>query len=198
MLTLEDFGTIFLLVSFLGSLAFSYPAWVYALPLRSGERFSELYILGSGHMAEDYPFNVKAGETYRIYLGIGNHMGSSAYYCLQVKLRNQTEPLPNSTMSQPSPLPSLYEYRIFLSDGGVWETMFSFSFNDLSFLGNTCSVESLRVDSLDFSISKTASWNLENKGYYLELFFELWIYDPESNGFSYHNRFVGLWLNMTG
>jgi hypothetical protein len=31
----------------------------------------------------------------------------------------------------------------------------------------------------------------------LELLFELWIYNPESAVFSFHNRFVGLWLNMT-
>jgi len=26
---------------------------------------------------------------------------------------------------------------------------------------------------------------------------ELWIYDPASDGFSFHNRFVSRWLNMT-
>jgi UDP-glucose 4-epimerase len=48
-----------------------------------------------------------------------------------------------------------------------------------------------------FNVDKPASWDAENSGYYYELFMELWIYDPASDGFSFHNRFVSRWLNMT-
>jgi uncharacterized membrane protein len=40
---------------------------------REGESFTEFYVLGSGHMADDYPGNFPAGEIQNIYLGIGNH-----------------------------------------------------------------------------------------------------------------------------
>lgn len=198
MLNLEDYGTIFILVSLVGVLVFASPALVFVFPSRAGERFSELYVLGPNRMAEGYPSNVVDNETYKVFLGIGNHMGSSAYYILYVKLRNQTEPLPNSTAGTPSSLPALYEYHVFLGDGRVWETPLSFSLRGFSFYGNSCNVETLNIDGLDLHIDKLVSWDSENVGYYLELFFELWVYDSGSEGVSFHNRFVGIWLNMTG
>jgi hypothetical protein len=40
-------------------------------------------------------------------------------------------------------------------------------------------------------------WDSESHGFLFQLFFELWLYDLASQGFQYHNRFVGVWLNMT-
>jgi hypothetical protein len=197
MLKLEDYKTIFIVVSLVGALVIAAPTLASILPTRATERFSELYVLGPNRVAEGYASNVKAGETYKVYVGVGNHMGSSAYYALHVKLRNRGEPLPNSTTSTPSALPALYEYRVFLGDGGDWETPLDFSFRGLSFYGNSCTVETLSTNGLNLHVGKVASWDSESKGYYLELFFELWIFIPESRSFSYHNRFVGLWLNMT-
>lgn len=42
-----------------------------------------------------------------------------------------------------------------------------------------------------------SSWDEERKGFYHELFFELWLFDEASGVFQYHNRFVGIWLNVT-
>jgi len=197
MLTLEDFGTIFLLASFIGGLAVTYPALAFVLPPRTGERFSELYVLGPSRMAEGYPFNVRAGEAYSVYLGVGNHMGSSAYYALYVKLRDQTEPLPNSTSGLPSPLPPVYEYRFLVRDGGVWERLLEFSFGEITFAADSCFLSGITLNGVEFAVSKEAHWDLENKGFFFELFFELWIYDLEAQSFSFHDRFVGIWLNMT-
>ena len=197
MLSLEDWGTIFLLTSIAGALVIGSPALALVLPSQAGEKFSELYILGPNRLAEDLPFNVKAGENYKVYLGIGNHMGSSAYYALYVKLRSQTEPLPNSTDGTPSPLSALYEYRILLRDGEVWEAPFNFSLSNFFFSGNSCSIYYFSINGETLNISKTALWDSGNKGYFFELFFELWIYDPQSEVFSFHNRFTGIWLNMT-
>ena len=198
MLKLEDYGTIFLLLSLAGALAISTPALAVVVPTVASEKFSELYILGPNRMAEDYPFNVKANESYNVFLGIGNHIGSSSYYALYVKLRSRDEPLPNSTVETPSPLPALYEYKVILSEGEVWEKPLSFSFNGLSFNENSCLVETLTINGLKQQVNKLVLWDPENKGYYLELFFELWIYNSETNAFTFHNRFVGIWLNMTG
>jgi len=198
MLKLEDYQTLFLIASLAGSLVISWPAVGFVLPVRGGERFSELYVLGPGRMAEDYPFNVLEDEEYRVYLGVGNHMGGSAYYLLYVKLRGQTEPLPNSTDGTASPLPALFEYRAVLGEGEVWEEPLDFSFKGLLFSGDGCSVETLSLNGLDVDVGKMVSWDEENRGFYLELFVELWIYDAEVEGFSFHDRFVGIWLNMTG
>jgi uncharacterized membrane protein len=197
MLTLEDFGTIFLLASFVGALIIASPALALVLPPLGRERFTELYLLGPNHMAEDYPFNVKSDVGYRVYLGISNHLGSSAYYMVYVKLRNQTEPMPNSTSSTPSPLQAIYEFRVFLKDDGVWEIPVDFAFKNLVFHTNSCIIKTLNVNGLDLQAYKVAVWDFQNKGYYLQLFFELWIYNFDVKAFSFHNRFVGIWLNMT-
>jgi hypothetical protein len=46
-------------------------------------------------------------------------------------------------------------------------------------------------------VNKSVAWDATNNGYYCQIFFELWIYDAVSSGFQYHDRFVGLWLNLT-
>jgi len=195
---LEDYRTVFAVSGLILILVASAPTLSLVLPLSGGERFSELWILGPNHMAEDYPFNVVNNTVYNVFLGIGNHMGSSAYYLVYVKFRNQTEHLPNATAGTASPLPPLYEYRVFLEEGKSWETPLTFSFSGVSFFENRSFVESFMVNDGVFSVDKLASWNGENNGYYYQVFMELWIHNAESDAFEFHNRFVGLWLNMTG
>jgi uncharacterized membrane protein len=197
MLKLDDYKTLFIIVGFVGSLVIASPLLTYVIPSRASEAFSKLYLLGPSGTAEGYPSNVVANETYRVYVGISDHMGSSAYYALQVKLRDRSEPLPNDTTGTPSPLPTLYEYHVFLGDNQTVETPVSFSFGGLSFLGNSCRVDTVTINGLELVLNKDVSWNSEKRTYSLELFFELWIFSTESTSFSYHNRFVGFWLNMT-
>jgi len=197
-MNLEDYRTVLAAGGLILILAASAPSLSIVVPLSvGGERFSELWLLGPGHMAEDYPFGVRADESYLVYVGVGNHMGSSVYYNVQVKFRNQSEPLPNATAGTPSPLPPLYEYRVFLEDGKSWEAPLTFSFSGVSSFENRSLVESLVINDDVFSVDKLALLDGENNGYYYQLFVELWIYMVESDGFEYHNRFVGIWLNMT-
>jgi len=154
--------------------------------------------LGPNHMAEDYPFNVVNNTVYNVFLGIGNHMGSSAYYMIYVKFRNQSEPLPNATAGTPSPLSPLYECRVFLQDGKTWETPLTFSFSEVSFFNNQSFVESLVINDVVFSVGKLVLWDGDNNGFYFQVFVELWIYNAGFDAFEFHNRFVGIWLNMTG
>ena len=197
MLSLNDFRTLFVVSGLVGVLVLSSPAWSIFIPPRPSERFSELYVLGPNRMAEDYPFNVKENETYTVYLGVGNHMGSSAYYVLYVKFRNQTEPLPNSTAEAPSPLPPLYEYRVAIPDGGVWEAPLTFSFPRVSRFEDKCLVEAITINGVTFNVDRMTVWDVNASGYYYQLFVELWIYDQGDGAFKFHNRFVGLWLNAT-
>ena len=193
MLKFEDYKAVFATLGLIGVLLFASPTLGFVLRLPSGEKFSELWLLGPGHMAEDYPFNVEADVNYLVYVGVGNHMGCSAYYVVYVKFRNQTESLPNATAGTPSPLPPLFEYRLFVEDGKSWEAPLTFSF-----IGNQSVIQSLIVNNVEFAVNKTALWDVENNGYYYQLFMELWIYNVEFQAFEFHNRFVGLWLNMTG
>jgi len=194
---LEDYRTVFVVSGLVLCLVASAPSLSLVLSFPGGERFSELWILGPNHMAEDYPFNVVADESYLVYVGVGNHMGSSAYYMLYVKFRNQNEVLPNATAGTPSPVLPLYEYHVFVEDGETWETPLSFSFSGVSFFENRSLVESFTVNDRVFDVDKLALWDGENNGFYYQVFVELWIYRAELGGFEFHNRFVGLWLNMT-
>jgi len=198
-MNLEEYRTVFAVSCLILVLIGSAPALSLVVPFHGGgERFSELWVLGPGRMAEDYPFNVKAGESYLIYVGVGNHMGSSAYYVIYVKFRSQIEPLPNATAGTPSPLPPLFEFRLSIEDGKSWDAPVTFSFSDVSFSENITRVGKLTVNGVCFNADKSVPWDSENKGYYYQLFLELWIYSLESESFQFHNRFVGIWLNMTG
>lgn len=173
------------------------PTLAMVVRLPGGERFSEFWILGAGHMAEDYPFNVLENSVQKMYLGVGNHMGNLEYYLVYVKLRNQNESLPNNINGTSSVLPPLFEYRLFLEDGNVWEREIQFSFGGVSFEGNLSRVLRFSLDGSAVNVDKVAVWNQTNKGFYYQLFFELWRYNATVSSFQYHDRFVGLWLNMT-
>jgi len=173
------------------------PTLGFVLTFPGGERFSELWILGPGHMAEDYPFNVEVRREYSIFVGVGCHMGGSTYYAVYAKFRNQTQPLPNATAKIASPLPPLYEFQVFIADGFAWESLVNFTVLDAFRLDNSTFVGHLSINDVVFTVNSTTVWDSEYKGFFYQLFFELWIYDVSAEGFQYHNRFVGLWLNAT-
>ena len=195
----ENFRRLFAGGSLIAVLVAASPALSLIITLpQGGERFSELWLLGPDRMAEGYPFNIRAAEPYSVYLGVSNHMGRSMYYLACVKLRNQTQPLPNATTSAPSPLPSLYELRAVVSDGETWEHRITFTVADASQSGNASALEALRINDRLVRVEGSALWDPEHRGFYYQLFFELWLYNPAAQQFQFHDRFVGIWLNMTG
>jgi len=190
---------LFYILSYLGlGLIILSPTLAIVIKLPGGERFSELWLLGPSHMAEDYPFNVLENEVYKVYLGIGNRMGDLGYFKVYVKFRNQTESLPDAFNGTPSALGSLLEYCVFLSDSETWEKEISFSFEEVSFEGNVCKISKLVINGYVLNIDKAAVWDEENHGFYCQLFFESWLYNTTVSTFRFQNRFVGIWLNMTG
>jgi len=196
-MTLNEYRTLFIAGVLVLILVAASPVLGFVLPAPKSERFSELWLLGPGHMIEDYPSEVGANETYEVFLGIGNYLGYSSYYLVYVKFRNENEPMLNITAGTPSSLPALYEYRVFLKDCETWEAPLMFSFSQVSFSGNQSLVETLTINNIPFNVGKVALRDANSTGYYYQLFFELWIYNVESEHFEYHNRPVWLWLNMT-
>jgi len=195
-MNLEECKTVFA-VAFLGLiLVAAFPTISLYLP-SGGEQFSELWVLGPDHMAEDYPFNVVVGEEYRVFVGVGCHMGEPAYYVVYVKFRNQSQPLPNASVSSPSPLAPLYEFQAFVEDDGSWEEQVNFTLLDFSVGSNCTFVGHLSVNDVVFEGNRKATWDSGYKGFFYQFFFELWKYDDAVSRFQYHNRFVGIWLNMT-
>jgi hypothetical protein len=197
MWSLAEYRYVFMVAGLIGIIVLSIPSALVLVHPSGGERFSELYVLGSGHTAEGYPFNVSAGENYLVYLGVGDRLGSAAYYEVVLKLRNSSEPLPNATSGVASPLPVLYRYEVFLTDGQTWEGALNFSFSDVVFGENVSSVGMMRVNDDWVVVNKIAAWDSENSGYFYEVIAELWLYDSASSSLSFNDRFIALWLNMT-
>jgi hypothetical protein len=196
MLNLDDWKLVFATVGLIGVLLLASPTLGIIIHLPSAERFSELWLLGPGQMAEDYPSNVTANVNYSVYVGVGNHMGSSAYYVIYVKFGNRTDALPNATEATPSPLPPLYEYRTFLRDDENWTVPLNFSLSEVSFVRNSSVVEALTINNVTFAVNSPSLRDVESKNYYYRLFVELWIYDLSSDVVEYNNRWVSLVLNL--
>lgn len=167
------------------------------------EFFSELWILGSDHMAEGYPFNVSSGQSYSVYLGLGNQLGYCAYYKIEVKFRNESQSMPSSFGAiedrVPSDLPSLFNVSAFVADQNSWElpvtfgfdyefneTLVQVGFNNMTFNDNVLGMS-----------GESTGWNATTSRFYGDLIFELWLYNGSAGNFGYHGRFVDLKLNMT-
>jgi hypothetical protein len=197
---LQHYKLIFIAVGLIGLLLITTPALSMVLYPSPGEEFSELYLLGPEHEMGNYPFNVTAGQNYSLYVGVGNHLSSSAYYVLYVKFGAPTE-LPNTTSGfttgSPSSLPTLFESRFLLKDGNNSESLLTFSISDVSFSSNQSLVKTLEKNGVTFNVNETVAWDTEHKGFYYELIVELWIYNVQSNSIEYDNRYVNLPLNIT-
>jgi uncharacterized membrane protein len=175
------------------------PALQRLLAYPQTEFFTEMWLLGPEHRAENYPFNITRNENYNVFLGVANHLGHGAYYVVQVKFRNQTQPATDSFNRTYSSLPSLYDVSAVVADKGKWELPLSFSFG-YTYDGNLSQVNftSLTFNDvvLDLNGYSTA-WDSQTSMFYGKLFFELWIYNDTISSFQYHERFVDLRLNMT-
>jgi len=194
-MNLRDYRNLFVVCSLgLSFLAFT-PVLYGFVPLFVGESFSELSILGPGHLAKDYPFNVRANVEESLYVAVGNHMGESTYYRVNVKLRNQTQSFASDTV--PSMLDPLYEFSVFLLNGEKWEKLIRFKFLEISREVNSVRVRKLMVNDVIFIVDYSSEWDSENNGFYFQLFFELWLYDTTLRSIKYNERSVGIWLNMT-
>ena len=194
---LGDFKLVFVAVGLIGVLLIASPALAGAIRLPSGEAFSELYLLGPNQMAANYPYNIAVGENYSVYVNVGNHLGSSAYYVLYVKLGNETDPLPNSTSATPSSLAPLYEYRFSIPDSTNWQSLLSFSVPNASIQENNSQINTLKINDYTLNVEKPATWNSNSTTFTYRLFFELWLYNEQTRSVEFNNRYVSLQLNLT-
>jgi uncharacterized membrane protein len=197
-MTLDDYRILFLVVILGLALIAASPVLALVLPQDGNEGFSNFWMLGSDHMAEGYPSNVVAEEEYNVFIGVENQMGDSEYYMVILKFGNSSQSFPNVDGFVPSTLLPLYEYRFFVGNGEVWESPVNFSFQDVVVDGDVLSIGKVVVDGISLPVNAYTHWTAERNGFYFQLFFELWRYDVSLKSFSFDNRFVGLWLNMTG
>jgi hypothetical protein len=194
---LGDYKLIFIAVAIIGVLLIASPAIGGAIPLPGGERFSELYLLGPGQMAENYPYNIAVAENYSVYVNVGNHLGSSAYYALYVKLGNQTDQLPNNNLGVPSPLEPLYEYRFSVPDSKNWTRLLTFCVSNAAISATNSQINTIQINNVPINVEKPAVWDSNSSKFAYRLFFELWLYNDQSGSVEFNSRFVSLQLNLT-
>jgi hypothetical protein len=224
---LTQYKALFIVVTAVLALLVASPALQRVLVYPRTEFFTGLSLLGPGHMAENYPYNITSGENYTVFLGVSNQLGACAYYQVEVKFRNETQSAPDGLNGTSSSLPSLYNLPVFVADRESLEVPVNFGF-DYSFqnvfrtvytnvtvpggLGQNGTVEQgadnvtvlqANFDSLKFNGETlnlqgySSDWNRQTYVFYGNLVFELWIYNSTIGSFQYHERFVDLKFNMT-
>jgi len=196
-MSLDEYRLVFVVGTLVLMLLVASPALSLGLAFPNGTaKFSEFWVLGPNHTIGDYPFNVRTNETHDVFVGVGNHLGQASYYTIYVKFRNSTQPSPNSSDLTPSPLPPIYEFQVFVPNEGTWESNLTFSVLDVSSVNNATLVKNVNLNGVVFPVNSTSVWDSVQQGYYYQVFLELWLYNSTSGSFQYHNRFVGLWLNV--
>jgi hypothetical protein len=201
-MNLQQYQALLLIITGTLALIVASPALQRLLVYPQTEFFTELWLLGPEQKAENYPFNITLGENYNVFLGVANHLGQCAYYLIQVKFRNQTQPAADSFNRTPSSLPPLYSITAFVADKEKWEIPISFSFN---YVQDSYNETLLQVQFLDMTFNDSVLnlndyatvWDAERSGFFGNLFFELWIYNGTVGALQYHERFTSLWFNMT-
>jgi uncharacterized membrane protein len=70
--------------------------YVIAVP-KTGEKFTEFYLLNTERRADTYPTNLTIGEKASVIIGVANHEYQPITYTIEVWLINQTTVYNNST-----------------------------------------------------------------------------------------------------
>lgn len=204
-MNLTKYKALFIAVTAVLALLVASPALQRVLVYPRTEFFTELSLLGPGHMAENYPYDITRNDNYTIFLGVSNQLGYCAYYQVEVKFRNETQSAPDSFNRTPSSLPSLYNLTAFVADRESLEIPVNFAF-DYSFRSVTAAnitllqanFNSLSVNGETLNLQGYSSdWNPQTNVFFGNLVFELWMYNSTFGNFQYNERFVDLNLNMT-
>lgn len=195
MVNIREAQVIFIVVAVMGSSFIIYPVIQYFLPTVPGDSFTELYVLGSSHRADSYPYNVRVGDDNEITVTVVNHRGVSTYYLLQMKLRDMDENPPDTVNELASSVMAFQETPFLLNSDDKWEKTIKFSFPEAFLSNDSLIVPQINVDGNQIQLNKTLT---ESDGQFKGgLFFELLIYDENSSNFQYDNRFVEIMLNLS-
>ena len=198
-MNLQGYKALLLVVTAIIAIFVASPALQRLLVLPQTEFFTEMWLLGPEHNAENYPYNITLNENYKVFLGVSNHLGHCTYYEVQVKFRTENQSAPDTFALTPSNLSSLCNFNFIVADKEAWELPVTFSF-DYSYDENNSQVIFNRMIFNNVALNLngySAPWDDENRRFFGNLIFELWIYNDTVGGFTYHERYNGLNFNMT-
>lgn len=196
-MALQQYKMLLLVVTVVSALFVASPAVQHLLVVPQTDYLTEFSILGP-YQNSTYPYNIASGRNYTLYLDITNRLGSCAYYAVETKFRNETQSAPDTFNSTSSTLPPLGNFSFIVADKQTLELPISVTFNyQLNESGsNRISIQSIMLNNLPLSTTTTLSYDSVKKGFYGNLFFELWIYNDTANTFQYNHRYVSLWLKF--
>ena len=183
--------TILLIIGFIPIIAFNVSF------IQAKHSFSELWILGSEKTISNYPYQISENQTVSFWAGVRNRMGYPVYYVMFLKIRNQTQSLPDVIKSTPSPVPPLLEFIFFLENDDTWENRLNFTITRSVEEDKTFSIRAIRINNLTLETDLTFVWDSQNNGFFSQIILELWLYNLESREVQFHDRYVTIWLNMT-
>lgn len=189
---------ILVMCGLVGILIIAFASFGYLVKLPGEEPYSELYLLGPQQNLGNYPNDVGVSQNYLVYVGVSNHLGSSGYYVLYVKLINQTDFLPNATADTPSPLQPLYEYRSVIQNNETVYLPLNFSFAGNLVNSDQSLINKVSINDSTIKVDEFSRWDSSTKTYPYMLTVELWLYNAHTNSIEYNSRFVDLQLNFTG
>lgn len=197
-MNLENHKIVYITVTVLLALLIASPALQHFLVYPQTDFFTEMWLLGPNQKGENYPYSITSNQDYQVYLGLSNHLGSAAYYRVDVKMRNQTMLGPDSFQHTPSSLPTLYSFNIVVADQQTVETPIAFSLAFDQVNNTQVDFNYLTINSNPVNVNGyTTTWNSTNHDFFEKLVFELYLYNSTTNSFQYHERFLDLRLNMT-
>lgn len=198
-MALQQYKTLLLVVMVVLALFVASPAIQQLVVVPQTTYLTELSIFGSDHNAT-YPYNITVGQNYPLYINVENHLGSCAYYQLEVKFRNQTQSAPDTFNRTSSDLSSLGNISLMVANNEALQLPIDISFQyqlDGSNI-NQVDMQAVSVNGFSLSVSPTTiAWDPQKTAYLGNLFFELWVFNDAANAFQYNQRYVSLWLNMT-
>jgi hypothetical protein len=195
---LSQYKTVILVVTTVLALLIASPAIQQLLVYPQTDNLTEFWMFGPNHDAA-YPGNVTADQTYRLYLGVTNHLGSAAYYNAEIVFRNQTQSGPDSFSRTSGDLPSLSSIAIVAADNQTTEVPLDISCQYHVVNGTTSTLYMDKVTVNGFALDASATtitWDKTKDGFFGNLVFELYVYNGTTNAFQYHQRYLSLWLKM--
>ncbi|MGD6806461.1 MAG: hypothetical protein ACQCN4_05840 [Candidatus Bathyarchaeia archaeon] len=197
-MAIQRYRTLILLFFSAAALLISSPALQQLLVYPNSDCLTEFWLLGPDHDSA-YPTNVTAEEVTHLYLDISNHLGSCAYYVVEVKFRNLTQSGPDSFNHTGSSLPSYGSITVIVADNATVEVPLdiSFQYHVDSRISTRIHMQSITVNDFELPINSTSiDWDISRGGFYGNLFFELWLYNSTTQSLQYHQRYNSLWLKM--
>lgn len=195
---IQQYKTLILIVTVVVALIAASPAIQQVALLPQKDPLTEFFVLGPFHNAT-YPFNITAGQNYRLYFDVDNHLGAITYYQIQVKFRNELESAPDSFNHTNSNQPSLGAISLFAANNETVELPvdISFQYNIDASNNGQVDVQSVTVNGATLSTNgEVVPYNSARGGFFGNVIFELWIYNGTANDFQYNQRYVSLWLQM--